>query len=68
MPTAQEVAGEFCKLLGMGNVVGVPFCQYAAVVTSVAAVDPTAGYIHIATRDGDPVSCHSFLRISCRRE
>src|SRR5580692_12347286 len=29
--TAQEVAGEFVMLPGMGNVVGVPFSQYAAV-------------------------------------
>jgi hypothetical protein len=31
IPTAQEVAGEFVMSLGIGNVVGVPFSQYAAV-------------------------------------
>jgi hypothetical protein len=30
IPTAQEVAGESVMSLGMGNVVDVPFDQYAA--------------------------------------
>jgi hypothetical protein len=45
IPTAEEEAVVMLMLLGMGNVVGVPFTQYAALPTPVAPfVPPPATY------------------------